>query len=70
MVIAMCGVHLKDRKRPKDLMMMLGLNEQIDQLSMVNSVHWYSHVLCRKDGHVVRRAIDFEFERQKKGGKK
>ena len=38
MVRAMCGVQLKDRKRSTDLMFMLGLNETIDQLAMVNSV--------------------------------
>ena len=40
-VRAMCGVQLKDRKRSMDLMLMLGLNEAIDQLALVNSV------LCR-----------------------
>ena len=39
MVRAMCGVQLKDRKRSKDLMLMLGLNETIDQLAMANSAH-------------------------------
>ena len=53
MVTAMCGVKLKDRKRPKDLM--LGLNETIDQLAVVNIAHWYGHVMRRKDGHVLRR---------------
>ena len=43
MVRAMCGVQLKDRKRSKDLMFMLGLYETIDQLAMANSVHlvWF-----------------------------
>ena len=27
MMRAMCGVHHKDRKRAKDMMLMLGLNE-------------------------------------------
>ena len=44
---AMCGVQLKDRKRSTDLMLMLGLSETIDQLTMANSVHWYGHVLRR-----------------------
>ena len=29
---------------------------------MANSVCWYDHVLRRKDGHVLRRALDFEVE--------
>ena len=54
MVTAMCGVQLKDRKRSKDLMLMLGLNETISQLAMANNVCWYAHVLRRDDGHVLR----------------
>ena len=34
-------------KRAKDLMLVLGLNEAMDQLSMENSVNWYGHVLMR-----------------------
>ena len=41
MVRAMCGVHLKDRKRSTYLMFMQGLNETIDQLAIANSVRWY-----------------------------
>ena len=47
MMRAMCGVLLKDRKRCKDFMLMLGLNETIDQLTIANSVHWYGYVLTR-----------------------
>ena len=66
MVRAMCGVQLKDRKISKDLMLMLSLNETIDQLAMANSVRWHGHVLRREDGHVLRRALDFEAEGQGK----
>ena len=38
MVRAMCGVQLEDRKRSKDMMLMLDLNEAIDQLDVANSV--------------------------------
>ena len=55
MVRAMCGLQLKDRKRSKHLVLMLGLNETIDQLAMANSVRWDGHVLRREDGHVLRR---------------
>ena len=41
MVRAMCGLQLKERKRSKDRMLMLGLNETPDQLAMANSVRWY-----------------------------
>ena len=59
MVIAMCGVQLKDGKRSTDFMFMHGLSQTIDQLAMSASVRWYGHVLRREDGHVLRRALDF-----------
>ena len=49
----MCGVQFNDRKRPTDMMLMLGLSETMDQLAMANSVRWYGHVLRREDGHVL-----------------
>ena len=66
MVIAMCGVQLKDRKRSTDLMFMLGLKETMDQLAMANCVRWYGHALRREDSHVLRRALDFEVESQRR----
>ena len=45
---------------------MIGLNETIGQLVMACSVRWYGHVLRREDGHVLRRALDFEVEGQTK----
>ena len=38
----------------------------MDQLAMASSVRWYSHVLRREDGHVLRKALDFEVEGQRK----
>ena len=69
MVRAMCGVQLKDRKRCTDLMFMLGLNETIDKLTMANSVCWYGHVLKIENGHVLRKALDFEVEGKRKKGR-
>ena len=69
MVRAMCGVQLKDRKRSMYLMFMLGLKETMDQLAMANSVHWYGHVLRREDRHILRRALDFEVEGQRRNGR-
>ena len=34
-----------------------------------NSVHWHGHVLRREDGHISRRALDFEVEGQRKNGR-
>ena len=60
----MCGVQLIDRNGSTDLM--LGLRETMDRLA--NSVHWYGYVLWREDSHVLRRALDFEVEGQRKKG--
>ena len=68
MVRAMCAVQRKDRKRSTGLMFMLGFCEAVDQLAMVNGVCWYGHVLRREDGHVLRRALDFEVESHIKKG--
>ena len=62
MVSAMCGVHLKDRKRSTNL------NETINQLAIANSVRWYGHMLMRENGHVMRRKYDFEDKGQRKKG--
>ena len=59
-------------KIEKDLwtILMLGLSETIDQLTMANSarVTLNGHVLRREDGYVFRRALDLEIERQRKKG--
>ena len=38
MVIAMCGLQLKDRNRVIDLMLMVGFNEAVNQLTIVDIV--------------------------------
>ena len=48
---------------------MMGLSETIDQLAMADSVHWYGHVLRRKDGHVLIMALDFEVKVQRNKGR-
>ena len=45
---------------------MLGLNETINQLAMENNVRWHGHALRREDGHVLKSALDFEVEGQRK----
>ena len=35
---------------------------------MANSVRWYGNVLRREDGHVLKRALDFEVKCQRKKG--
>ena len=54
----------KRQKGATDLM--LGLSQSIDQFVIVYNVHWYGHVLKREDGHVLRWALDFEVNGQRK----
>ena len=49
-----------------DLMLILGLNETMDQLAMKNSVRLEWSCAPGEDGHVLRRALDFEDEGQSK----
>ena len=56
-------------ERTQDLMQKFGLAVAIDQLAMGNSVRSYGHVLRREDGHVLRRALDIEVERQRMKGR-
>ena len=55
-------------KRSTDLMLILGFNETIYHFTMASSVGWYGHVLRRDDGHVFRRALEFEVEGQGRKG--
>ena len=41
-------------------MEMLGLKETVVQMAKANGVRWYRHVLRRDDGHVLRKALEFE----------
>ena len=61
MMRAICGAQLKDIKISTDLMFMLGLSESIGQLALANSACWY--------GHVLRRAVDFVVEGQRRKGR-
>ena len=50
-----------------DLMPIFHLKKIIDQLVVASNVHWYGHVLRMKDGHVFRRALEFEVGGEKGG---
>ena len=41
-------------------MEMLGLKETVVQMANANGVRWYGNVLRRDDGHVLRKALEFE----------
>ena len=64
----MCGAKLMEKKGTEDLMKMLGLKEMVVQMAKENGVRWYGHVLRRDDGHVLRKALEFEVKGKRKQG--
>ena len=61
MVTEMCGEQLKDRKTFNNLLLMLGSNEVINQLTILNSVQLHDHVM--------RISIECDVERRMKKGR-
>ena len=49
-------------------MEMLGLKETVVQMAKTNGVRWYGHVLRKDDGHVLRKALEFEVKGKRKRG--
>ena len=50
-------------------MEMLGLKETVVQMTKANGVRWYGHVLRRDDGHLLRKALEFEVKGKRKRGR-
>ena len=48
---------------------MLGLRETAVQMAKANGVRWYGHVLRRDDGHVLRKALEFEVRGKRRRGR-
>ena len=69
MVRAMCGANLMEKKRTEDLMEMLGLKETAGRMANANGVRSYGHVLRTDDGHVLRKALEFEGRGERKPGR-
>ena len=66
----MNGAKLMEKKRTDaELMEMLGLKETAVQMAKVNGLRWYGHVLRRDDGHVLRKALEFEVRGKRKRGR-
>ena len=68
MVRATCEVQFQGRKIAKDMMLIV-MKLYIIQLTMANSGHWNCHVLRTEDVNVLRRALDFEVEGERKKGR-
>ena len=49
-------------------MEMLGLKETLVQMAKANGARWYwfGHVFRRDDGHVLRKALEFEVKGKRK----
>ena len=60
MVRMMCGVNLRHRKNTRELMSMLGLDEDIVTLVKRSRLRWYGHVLRRDEGAGIRRVLEVE----------
>ena len=59
---------LFEKKRTEDLMEMLGLKESVVLMAKANGVRWYGQVLRRDNGHVLRKALEFEVKGKRKQG--
>ena len=68
MLRAMCGAKLMEKKKAEDLMEMLGLKETVVQMAKANGTRWYGHVLRRDDGHLLRKALEFEVKGERRRG--
>ena len=67
MVGAMCGAKLMEKKRTEDLMEMLGLKETAVQMAKANGVRMVR--ACVEEGHVLRKALEFEVRGKRKPGR-
>ena len=47
----------------------LSYKETAVQMAKGNGVRWYGHVLRRDDGHVLRKALEFEVRGKRKPGR-
>ena len=56
-------------EKVKDLMLVLVLSNTTDQLVIANCFYWFGYAFWREDGHVLRRALDFKVEGQRKKGR-
>ena len=60
---AMCEMKMMNRKKTNEQMDLLELDNTMDK---ANGVRWYGYVLRREDGNVLRKALEFKSDEQKK----
>ena len=56
-------------KKKKDKGPKRNIEFEVVQMAKVNGVRWYRHVLRRDDGHVLRKALEFEVKGKRKRGR-
>ena len=61
MVRWMCSVKLKDRLPCKELRERLGVDD-IALILQQNRLHWYGHVMRKKDDDWVKQCMEYEVE--------
>ena len=54
----MCGVKLRDRKRTRELMSMLGLYDYIVASVGQSRLRWYGDVMRKEVAYGIRRVLD------------
>ena len=60
MVRMMCGTRLKNRQNSGELMLRMGLHEDIVTLVRRARMRWYGHVMRRDENVGIRRALELE----------
>ena len=60
MVRLMCEIKWRERKSSKELMMMMGLEENIVTVVRRSRLRWYGHVLRRDEEVGIRKVLNFE----------
>ena len=56
----------KDNRGPDGVVRIEGIAVQ---MAKVNGVRWHGHVLRRDEGHVLRKALEFEVKGERKPGR-
>ena len=57
---AMCGVKLIEKRRSRELMILLDLKDTLDGLARARGVRWYGHILRRDNDNVLKRPLDID----------
>ena len=48
---------------------MLGMTVPIERMIRVTAVRWYGSILLRKEGNILKKALNYEVTGKRKGGR-